>query len=295
MSTEPVDTTGDVVVTDKELFDHAISNPEPAPATPASAETSQPQPEPEAQQPAPVRDEQGRFAPKTAQQPSKPEQQQPPQRQPEDHRVPLRELLEVRERAQRAEAEAAQMRQAWAQYQAQQQAAQQAPQTIFDNPDDYLQQRVIAPLRQEMQMEMMKRTDMQSREFANVQFGAQVVDAALRDISQIRQTPQGEFIFNQIMASGHPYGALVNWHKTARAQQAIGPDPNAWLQQKQQEWVKDPKAQAAVLQYLRQQQQTSGRPSNVSLPPSLSTIPASSGRTEEGDMSNDSLYRFATK
>ena len=84
--------------------------------------------------------------------------------------MPLRELLDERERRQRIEAEAHQMRQAWAQFQAQQQAAaqqQQAPQTIFDNPEDYLTQRVVAPLRQEMQARELQRTDKMSREFAN--------------------------------------------------------------------------------------------------------------------------------
>ena len=90
--------------------------------------------------------------------------------------------------------------------------------------------------------------------------------------------------------------ALMQWHQQARAQAAIGPDPNAWLRQRQQDWVRDPRAQQAVLQHLRQQQQASNRPPNVSLPPSLSTMPASSGRLDDqGDLSNESLYRFATK
>ena len=187
------------------------------------------------------RDPQGRFAPKPAQKPQAAPQQQP-QRQPEDHRVPLRELLDERERRQRIEAEAQQMRQAWAQFQAQQQAAaqqQQAPQTIFDNPEDYLSQRVIEPLRQEMQARELQRTDKMSREFANHQFGSQAIEAALADMTRIRYTPQGDAIYRQIMATGHPYGALMQWHQQvqahqniAKVQQVIGPDPNAWLQAK---------------------------------------------------------------
>jgi DNA-binding transcriptional LysR family regulator len=206
-------------------------------------------------------------------------------------------MLDERERRQRIEAEYNQLLQ-----HLQQQQKPQGPETIFDAPDEYLNQRVIAPLRQEMQMEMMKRTDMQSREFANVQFGQQAVDAALAEISRIRQTPQGDFIFRQIMQSGHPYGELVKWHNQARAQQAIGNDPQAWLRQQQQAWFNDPKVQEAMAQHLRQkyaqqqQQNGSGNPPNVSLPPSLSSVPSSSGRgVELGDLSSESLFQHAIK
>jgi hypothetical protein len=154
-----------------------------------------------------------------------------------------------------------------------------------------------------MEAREIQRTDKMSREFANHQFGSQAIEAALADMTRIRHTPQGDAIYRQIMATGHPYGALMQWHQQvqahqniAKVQQVIGPDPNAWLKQKQQEWVKDPNAQRAVLAELRQQQQASGRPPNVSLPPSLSSMPASSGRLDDGgDLSNESLYRFAIK
>ena len=135
-----------------------------------------------------------------------------------------------------------------------------------------------------------------------MQFGQQAVDAALADISRIRQTPQGDFIFRQIMQSGHPYGELVKWHNQARAQAAIGNDPQAWLRQQQQAWFNDPKVQEAMAQHLRQkyaqqqQQNGSGNPPNVSLPPSLSSVPSSSGRgVELGDLSSESLFAHAIK
>jgi len=209
-------------------------------------------------------------------------------------------MLDERERRQRIEAEYNQLLQHFQQQQRQQQP--QGPETIFDAPDEYLNQRVIAPLRQEMQMEMMKRTDAQSREFANVQFGEQAVNAALAEIAKIRQTPQGNFVFQQIMAAGHPYGELVKWHNQAKAHAAIGQDPQAWLKQQQQAWFNDPKVQEAMAQHLRQkyaqqqQQNGSGNPPNVSLPPSLSSVPSSSGRgVELGDLSSESLFNYAIK
>ena len=314
MSTEPAESGGGNTITDQQLFDHAVSTPDPTPssapsqppqspsstgdATDAPPPSTRPdlQPQPPAQQQQPgqqPRTPEGKFAPKGP--------PQPQQRQPEDHRVPLREMLDERERRQRIEAEHQQLLAYVQQMQRPQQP--QGPETIFDAPDEYLNQRVITPLRQEMQMEMMRRTDMQSREFANAQFGEEAVNAALADISRIRQTPQGNVVFQQIMAAGHPYGALIKWHNQAKAQQAIGPDPQAWLRQQQQAWFKDPKVRAAMVQDLRQeyaqQQQNGGsgnNPPNVSLPPSLSTVPSSSGRTTDlGDLSSESLFNFAIK
>jgi len=314
MSTQPADGGGGNTITDRQLFDQAVSTPDPTPAP--SSTPSQPsqtpsdtggateapvpstRPDLQSQEPAQAgqqpRTPEGKFAPKG------PPQPQPQQRQPEDHRVPLREMLDERERRQRIEAEYNQL----LQHVQQQQRAQQpqGPETIFDAPDEYLNQRVIAPLRQEMQMEMMRRTDAQSREFANVQFGEQVVNAALADIAKIRQTPQGEFVFRQIMQAGHPYGELVKWHNQARAQAAIGHDPQAWLRQQQQAWFNDPKVQEAMAQHLRQkyaaqqQQNGSGNPPNVSLPPSLSSVPSTSGRNVDlGDLSSESLFQHAIK
>ena len=311
MSTQPADGGGGNTITDRQLFDQATapdptpspspSQPSQAPQTPSDTGGATDAPPPSTrpdlqQQPAQAeqqpRTPEGKFAPKGP--------PQPQQRQPEDHRVPLREMLDERERRQRIEAEYNQLLQHFQQQQRQQQP--QGPESIFDAPDEYLNQRVIAPLRQEMQMEMMKRTDAQSREFANVQFGEQVVNAALADIARIRQTPQGDFVFRQIMAAGHPYGELVKWHNQARAQAAIGNDPQAWLRQQQQAWFNDPKVQEAMAQHLRQkyaeqqQKNGSGNPPNVSLPPSLSSVPSTSGRNVElGDLSSESLFNFAIK
>ena len=150
-------------------------------------------------------------------------------------------------------------------------------------------------------MYMMKIKDDLSREQANMQFGAQEVNAALEQMRQIRQTPQGDFVFNQIMQSGHPYGQLVQWHRQARAQAAIGADPQAWLRQQQQTWAQDEKVQDYIADLrakrLAAQQGAQGRPQNVvQLPPSLSSVRSSSGRMDNGgDLSSASLYDFATK
>lgn len=303
MDPEATNDVDEIVVTDKELFDQALNDTPPEPVAEATPEASpEVAPEPQVSQEDRPRDEKGRFSPKEAAAPVETPQAAAPQApapKDQDHRVPLRELLDTRERAQRAEAEAAQLR-AWAQQLARQQAQAQQPQdaqqqTIFDNPDQYLAQRVISPLQQWGQVGMMQIKDGLSREMANQQFTETVVNEALADMARYRNTPQGSFAYQQIMSSGHPYGALVKWHQAVKMQQEIGPDPKAWLQKQLDEKKKDPAFQAEILKAVREQQQGSGRPPQVNLPPSLSSVPAAAGRLEDqGDLSDASLFKFAT-
>src|SRR6187455_2741308 len=255
MSTEPAggtisgNSTDTNTVTDRQLFDHAISSPDPTPASSPPPSSSQPPSTPSqgraseqpastrpdlqqgAQTPGQPRDPQGKFAPK------------PQGQQGQQHNVPLAELLKERDARQRLEAHAQELTRAVMDLQQRlsPQAPQQpqGPETIFDDPRAYLDQHVMQPLRQEGQMYMMKIKDDVSRTQANMQFGEQEVNAALVDIGRIRQTPQGNFVFQQIMQSGHPYGQLVQWHRQARAQAAIGANPQAWLRQQQQAWAEN--------------------------------------------------------
>ena len=313
MSTEPAggtisgNSSDTNTITDQQLFDHALNSPDPTPSTssPPSAEPSLPPSQgaqaserpastrPDLQQgaqtPGQPRDPQGKFAPK------------PQGQQGQQHNVPLAELLKERDARQRLEAHAQELTRAVMDLQQrlspQQPQQPQGPETIFDDPRAYLDQHVMQPLRQEGQMYMMKIKDDVSRTQANMQFGEQEVNAALQDIGRIRQTPQGNFVFQQIMQSGHPYGQLVQWHRQARAQAAIGANPQAWLRQQQQAWAENAKVQDYVMQMrAKRLGAQKASPPNVQLPPSLSSIRSSSGRMDNGgDLSSASLYDFATK
>ena len=314
MSTEPAggtisgNSTDTNTITDRQLFDHAISTPDPTPApdtsqpsssqpssTPSQGQASEqpastrPDLQQGAQTPGQPRDPQGKFAPK------------PQGQQGQQHNVPLAELLKERDARQRLEAHASELTRAVMDLQQrlspQQPQQPQGPETIFDDPRAYLDQHVMQPLRQEGQMYMMKIKDDVSRTQANMQFGENEVNAALTDMGRIRQTPQGNFVFNQIMQSGHPYGELVKWHRTVRTQQAIGANPQAWLRQQQQAWAENEKVQDYVMQMrAKRLGAQKGNPPNVQLPPSLSSVRSSSGRMDNGgDLSSSSLYDFATK
>src|SRR6266487_4216992 len=173
---EPVDTGGgdteEVVITDRELFDQAISDtpPEPKPAEPAQSD-AKPTETPEQRQ---GRDDRGRFAGRQPQQPQLPPQQpaqpqQPPAQarppaapQAEDHRVPLKTFIEERDRRQKLEKQLEEVVE-YMKRQPQQPQAPQQPQgpkqTIWDNPDEYLLHNVIEPLRAEGRRAIMERND----------------------------------------------------------------------------------------------------------------------------------------
>lgn len=218
--------------------------------------------------------------------------------------MPLRELLAERDARQRLEAHAAELTRAVMELQQrtdpkQQSQQPQEPETIFDNPQQYLDKRVMDPLRQEGQRYMMQIKDGLSREFANNQFTQPVVDAALGAMAQFRHTPQGNFVFQQIMQSGHPYGELVKWHRQTTAYSAIGADPHAWLKQQQEKWLDDPNAQRQMMERLRARQANGngarGTP-NVQLPPSLSSVASTASRTQDpGDLTSQSLWSFANR
>ena len=328
MSTLPADTPGggggdaDIVVTDRQLFDSAVSDPapQPSPPQPPSAPMEPPAPPRQQPQPPPQQTVQPGTQPRDAhtgrfQQKPPPQQQRPQQGgggPGQEHHVPLRTYLDEREQRYRIQAEHDQMRRAWVQLQEaqqrtmQEQQARTLPQTIYDNPDMYLQHNIVQPLRNEGHLAMMQIKDGLSREFANAQFGEQNVTHALSALAQVRYTPDGDHLFRQIMSSGHPYGALVRWFQHARAQQAIGPDPMAWARKQRDAWLDDEQMQAEAArrwyakQQRRQGQQQQRAPGggqpNVQLPPSLSSLPASSGRgAPVGDLSDASLWRAALR
>jgi hypothetical protein len=308
---------------DRDLLSDALKS-EP-PAAPAPAEGTQPEAQPGST--AQPRDEAGRFAPKTEAAPEPPKSQaqeqpqvaQPSQApspadnvQPQDHRVPLRELLDEREKRQQAAADAATLRQQveymshlLGQMQQPQpprpgQPQQAEPVDIFSNPDAYLDQR-INPYVKQFSDALMQIKEGNSRIMAIEKYGQEAVDTAYAEIAKLRMSGQGLHDYERIMASPHPYGELVQWHKERNNLKMVGSDPNAWLEQQIAERLKDPTFRAKAIELERAQQQQpsngSGRPAaqNIQLPPSLSKTPAAMGVMEDEatDQSDAALLKWA--
>jgi hypothetical protein len=126
----------------------------------------------------------------------------------------------------------------------------EAPETAID----YRLNQAVAPVQSQLQQ---MREDF-SRMQAIDKHGQEAVDKAFAEMSQRMQTDKasvwGEY--QRIMASPHPYGSLVDWHKKQQALAEIGSDPAAYkeklkaellaeLQQTQQPPA--PQAQAPVM------------------------------------------------
>lgn len=273
---------------DKELFnavmsDEPVAEPQPAPEPEVKAEET-PEPQP--------RDELGQFAAK----PETPEEQPAPQEPPaepeprrEDHRIPLAEHLSVRERAQNAERERDGERQRnqdlerrlQAMERQLSEARQPKPETpdVWADPEGYVRSQIATVGQgQEAALERM------SRAFAVDKYGAEAVNAAMAELEQQMQAdPNARFEHQRIMASDHPYGELVNWHRRQSAFKEIGDDPAAYKQRVIEEALKDPEVIKRVVESARAQAQQppangQSRSPLVDLPPSLNRTTGNGGQ-----------------
>lgn len=166
------------------------------------------------------------------------------------------------------ERELAEQRQQFQQMQqwliAQQQAQQPKPQApdFWEAPENAIDYRVrqeVEPIRgllakQREEFSMLQAVD---------KYGQETVDAAFSDIRQKMATdPAGTAAdYQRIMASPHPYGALVDWHKKQQALAEIGSDPAAYKE----------KLKAELLAELQQQQPAAPSPAVGSLPSNFAT------------------------
>jgi len=98
--------------------------------------------------------------------------------------------------------------------------------------------------------------------------------------------------YERVVQSPNRYDAVVQWHRKQSTLAAVGDDPNAWFEKKLAEKMADPTFQASMLEKVRGNAAT--RPSETRLPPSLSRTTAAASNSERvGDMSNESLFRYA--
>ena len=166
------------------------------------------------------------------------------------------------------EKELAEQRQQFQQMQhwliAQQQAQQPKPQApdFWEAPENAIDYRV----RQEVEP-IKGLLAKQREEFSMLQavdkYGQETVDMAFVDLRQkIATDPAGSAAdYQRIMASPHPYGALVDWHKKQQALAEIGSDPAAYKE----------KLKAELLAELQQQPAAAQAPAMGSLPTNFAT------------------------
>lgn len=288
------ETTTTVPMDDKALFDAALSDPTPeAPVAEAPAQEAQPEPE-KAGQP---RDEHGRFAPK-AEAPEAPaaEAAEPQPAKAQDAPAPadvippwrLREEAEARRSAENRVQ----------QLQAKLQQLERPPEPIdpYADPEkfrDHGVRQAIDPLFRQLQ----DQREYFSRRLAISTHGQETVQEAYKWLEQAAQAgdPKAGPLLARVMQSPDPFEDVVAAYKQERAMKTINGDPEKWFEQELERRKADP---AFAAKHFGQQQKQPGAEQQtnvVRVPPSLSRQTGVVVNGTGGDMSDRSLYEFATR
>lgn len=276
-----IENNGGDALDDAALFDSLAAGNEPAEA--AS------EPVAEAPAEAPVAE-----APAVAETPAA----TPAVAQQEAHRVPLRELLDERDKRQALERQIEELRR-----QVPKPEAAPAP-DFWEAPQDAVQ-RQIAEAITPFQQAMIAQQEMFSRARAEDKYGAEAVDAAFKELAGRfeRRDPSALHDRQRLMASAHPYGALVEWHKQQVALKEIGTDPIAYRQQLEERLLSDPAFVAKAVEKARASASAAPvvdlKTSRQTSLPSVSKMGAAApiGKAVvEDDLSDEDLYEhFAAK
>lgn len=279
---------------DQELFAQAVADqPAETPAAPEPAQAEQVQ-----EQPSINRDEQGRFAARAAEEQAAQQPTPTPAATPEPT-IPPGVLREEKEKRRALEREIAELRGQMSVI-TRQQPQQPAPQPkalidIFENPDEAIRERV-APQFQEINQTLLSF----ARENAELRFTPERVSEAEQAFMQAMQTRSLDPAdYNRVVNAPNRYTAAVQWHQRQNVLKEVGPDPEVYKARVLEEALKDQAFLAKALEAARASagQQQPGKPSSVvQLPPSLNRASSAASPHEvAGDLSNESLYAFATR
>jgi hypothetical protein len=277
-------------ISDADVFKEATA-PEPvAEAKPEPVETEAAADE---GKPERERDEKGRFKPKDEggdENPPAVAALEVPAEQPKaekpDHRIPLTELLNEREKRQNAERERQAYEQQLHQLQQQLQQYQQPkePIDIFADPQAYTQS-----IEQQMTEKMRAMEANFSLRLAHYKHGDTFTEA----YKEVMQRPLQDPMRQQVINSPDPGETLVQLYQRERTIKEVGTDPTAYKSKVLEEALKDPEFLARAMQSARQT--ASAQPNNkIDLPPSLNKVAAAHSGSGEDD-SDRGVYSFATR
>jgi hypothetical protein len=276
-------------LTGQEIFDEAVAESMP------EASTEEEEEEPKAEERA--RDEKGRFVAKDkageeeeppAEPVGEPEPvvEQPKEEKP-DHRIPLVELLNEREKRQRAEQERAVLEQNLWQLQQQLQALQQPQEPIdpLTDPDRWQQS-----LNQSWEEKFRSMEANFSLRLAHYKHGDLFMEA-FRDVTS---RPLNDPIRQQVIQSPDPGETLVALYQKEKLMKEVGPDPQAFIQKKLEEALNDPQFLAKALEKAKGVAKTQPT-QKIDLPPSLNKVAAAANVQGDDDVSDRGLYAYATR
>lgn len=278
---------------DKELFEQILNDDAPAPE-PDAAMAVQPEAEPETGEAegGQPRDASGKFVAKAEDQPEndadhRPEAEPPPATEEPraDHRIPLTELLNEREKRQALERRAEEAERRAQEYErrmaelSRPKEPVQAP-DLYADPNGFVQhgvQQALTPLEKRVEAQF----DQMAQMFAIQAHGKEAVDAAIMALEEaVRANPATRYEVQKMLESPDRYGEVVRWHKRQQTFREIGDDPAAYRQRVIDEALKDPEVVKRVIEQAR----TSAAPApdnrappNVRLPPSLNRASGAGG------------------
>lgn len=265
-------------LSEEELFEGAVSD------EPAEAETQIAEPV------EPVRDEAGRFAKDEPKEEVVAGQVEKPAVDDEAAQVPSWRVREIREERDALKRQLDEVRARPVEQpkpQTVQPAKVERPDPLLD-PDGYAKS-VRDEIREELLNERRENSLVAARDANPTEFdeaykaAQQQIDPALRA---------------RMQQSRDPGKTLMEWHRENKVKQEVGNDPNAWLEKKLEERLKDPAFLAKAVDLARNsaQPQANGRP-RVELPPSMNGASRSNAllkSASNGDVSDDELFQELT-
>lgn len=277
-------------LSEDELFDGATSDEAPAEAAAESAGES-------VEQPSQPRDEAGRFAGKPENEPEAAAATEKPAREPVDDNaamVPSWRVREINEEKRALAERIAAYEAERLQWQQRQQQQKPAEKTDDDGPDPLLQPKEYkAAIREELRQELLA-----ERREESLQRAAETHPEEFKEAYTAAQKAVDPALKARMQSSRDPGKTLLEWHRENKVKAEVGSDPNAWLEKKLEERLKDPAFLAKAVELARGSAapaQPNGRP-RVELPPSLNGASRSNAalRAAQSDMSDDELWESTT-
>jgi hypothetical protein len=279
-------------ISDADVFNEAIAvEPKVEAEAPEKEQTEEAKAERE-------RDEKGRFVAKEADEVAGDEPapvpeaaleeapvETPKEERKQDHRIPLTELLNEREKRQNAERQREAYEQELSQLRQQMQALQQPrePIDIFANPEAYTQS-----IEQQMGEKLRAMEANFSLRLAHNKHGEVFTEA----FQEVMQRPLQDPMRQQVINSPDPGETLVSLYQREKVVKEVGPDPIAYKSKILEEALKDPQFLAKAMQSARQTAGAQPTNNKIDLPPSLNKV-ASAHSGDDNDDSDGSVFNYA--
>ncbi|MEP9368663.1 hypothetical protein [Xanthobacter sp. VNH20] len=235
------------------------------------------------------------------------ERQQPAQADPPapDHRVPLSELLNERERRQEFAREVERLRQENAEFQRQMQALRQPvqpPPDMFADPEGFrgsIEQQLTQMEQRFAQRIQRERLDM-SFDLA-AEKNPEGFQKAFSELEQVIKTERDYALRDRIVSAPNPGKALLDWHRNREALRETGGDVVAYRERISKEaresLAKDPEFRRQLLEEMRAEAGAARALSNPTQMPSLNraTAAAPNAGSEARDLSDGELFALGSR